>query len=49
MPLFKTWDVSRTKKKSVVANTLEELITKGKIEKIQNAKINNELGVYNII
>ena len=30
MPLFEAWDVSRTKRKFVVANSLDELTRKGK-------------------
>ena len=30
MLLFKAWDITRTTKKAVVTNSLEELIKKGK-------------------
>ena len=29
MPFFKTWNTSRTNKKAVVADSLEELLRKG--------------------
>ena len=31
MPMFKVWNTTRTIKKSVVANTVEELLMKGKV------------------
>ena len=33
MPFFKAWNCSRTVKKSVVAESLEEILGKGKLNK----------------